>query len=48
MYVGVCINNGMIVYMCVSICMYMSAFIIKVLDVLKIYLINTFVYGFVF
>ncbi len=47
-YVGVCISMGMIVYMCMSICMYMSAFSIKLIDVLMIYLINIIIHGFVF
>ncbi len=37
---------GMTVYMCMSICMYMYAFIIKLMDVLIIYLISTYVHSF--
>ncbi len=35
---------GVIVYMCMSICLHMSAFIIKLMDVLVIYLISTYAY----
>ncbi len=48
LHVGVCLSMGMIVYMCMSTCMHMSAFIIKLMDVLIIHLISTYVHGFVF
>ncbi len=38
---------GMIVSICMSLCMHMFAFIIKLKHVLIIYLISTYVHGFV-
>ncbi len=46
-YMWMCIGMGMIVYVCMSIYLHMST-LIKLMDVLIIYLITTFVYGFVF
>ncbi len=48
MHVDVWISMGMNVYTFMSICMHMSTLIIKLMDVLIIYLISTFVHGFVF
>ncbi len=48
MHVDVWIGMGMIVYICMSIYMHMSTVIIKSMDALIIYLIRTFVHGFVF
>ncbi len=42
------IGMGVIVYICMTIYMYMSTLNIKLMDVLIIYLISTFVHGFLF
>ncbi len=47
-HTSVCISMDMIVEMCMSIHMDMFAFTTKLMDVLIIYLISTYVHGFVF
>ncbi len=45
---GICMGMDMIVYMCLSISMHMFTFIIKLIDVIILYLIRKCVHGFVF